>query len=472
MILKASERGGGKQLALHLLNTSDNEHVELHEIRGFVSGDLLGAMQEAHAVSKGTRCQKFLFSVSLNPPETENVGLDVFEKTVERIEAENGLAGHPRAIVFHEKEGRRHAHAVWSRIDAETMTARNLSHYKTKLRDIAKETYLEQGWRLPEGFIDSAARDPRNYSLSEYQQAKRLGTDGRDLKAMMQECWAASDSAAAFKHALAERGLTLAKGDRRGHVAVTHEGEVLAVSRYANKKAKEVRAKLGEPENLPSVEQAKTNAATSMSAAMTRHMAEAKLKHKKAMAPLDGQRQTMTEYHRAERAKLDAGQRVRWEEETRLRSARLNKGLRGLWDRFTGHHAKMEQQNIEEARAALLRDRNQRQELINAQRAERQKLQSEIRTVRDGQAELLRDLRADRKTCQARLPEREPEKPARHVKPRFEQFAQPAKKQEPSKLTKTFEESAMPTPQDRLQKIREGRSAQDRNRDHDREPEP
>ena len=78
MILKASERGGGKQLALHLLNTSDNEHVELHEIRGFVSGDLLGAMQEAHAVSKGTRCQKFLFSVSLNPPETENVGPDGF----------------------------------------------------------------------------------------------------------------------------------------------------------------------------------------------------------------------------------------------------------------------------------------------------------------------------------------------------------------------------------------------------------
>ncbi len=270
MILKASERGGGKQLALHLLNDYDNEHVEVHDIRGFVAGDLIGAMKEAYAVSKGTQCQKFLFSVSLNPPEAENVGIEIFEKTIERIEQKNGLAGHARVVVFHEKEGRRHAHAVWSRIDVETMTAKNLSHYKNKLRDISKETFIENDWKLPAGYIDSAARDPRNYSLAEYQQAKRLGTNGRDLKAMMQECWAASDSAAAFKNALTERGLTLAKGDRRGHVAVTHEGEVLAISRYTGKKAKEVRAKLGEPENLPSVDEAKTGAATVMSATLTR----------------------------------------------------------------------------------------------------------------------------------------------------------------------------------------------------------
>lgn len=30
MILKASQRGGGKQLGLHLMNSHDNEHVEVH----------------------------------------------------------------------------------------------------------------------------------------------------------------------------------------------------------------------------------------------------------------------------------------------------------------------------------------------------------------------------------------------------------------------------------------------------------
>ena len=72
MILKASQRGGGKQLALHLLKTEENEHVELHEIRGFVSQDIDGAFKEAHATNRGTRCKQFLFSVSSNPPETES----------------------------------------------------------------------------------------------------------------------------------------------------------------------------------------------------------------------------------------------------------------------------------------------------------------------------------------------------------------------------------------------------------------
>lgn len=34
MILKGSQRSGGKQLAAHLLKTEDNEHVEVQELRG------------------------------------------------------------------------------------------------------------------------------------------------------------------------------------------------------------------------------------------------------------------------------------------------------------------------------------------------------------------------------------------------------------------------------------------------------
>ena len=152
----------------------------------------------------------------MNPPPSENVGVDVFEQTADRIEVKTGLAGQPRVIVFHEKEDRRHAHVVWSRIDTEEMKAVNLPHFKNKLRDISKELYLENDWHMPKGYIDSEARDPRNFTLEEWQQAKRMGHHARDLKAMMQECWAASDSKAAFEHALGERGILLAKGDRRG----------------------------------------------------------------------------------------------------------------------------------------------------------------------------------------------------------------------------------------------------------------
>ncbi len=66
MILKGSQRSGGNQLGHHLLKTEENEHVEVHEVRGFVSDDLMGAMREAYALAKGTRCTQYLFSVSLN----------------------------------------------------------------------------------------------------------------------------------------------------------------------------------------------------------------------------------------------------------------------------------------------------------------------------------------------------------------------------------------------------------------------
>jgi len=119
MILKASQRGGSRQLAAHLLKTEDNEHVEVYEVRRFTSNNLNGAFHEAYTMSRGTRCSKFLFSVSLNPPENGNVFVDKFETALDRIESKLGLEGQPRVVVFHEKEGRRHAHCVWSRIDTQ-----------------------------------------------------------------------------------------------------------------------------------------------------------------------------------------------------------------------------------------------------------------------------------------------------------------------------------------------------------------
>ena len=40
MILHGNQRGGARDLALHLLK-DENEHVEVHELRGFVSDNLI-----------------------------------------------------------------------------------------------------------------------------------------------------------------------------------------------------------------------------------------------------------------------------------------------------------------------------------------------------------------------------------------------------------------------------------------------
>lgn len=202
MILKASQRGGGQDLAVHLMRLDDNEHVRLHEVRGFASDDLRGAFKEAEAISLGTRCRQYLFSLSLSPPERESVPVAVFERALDEIETQLGLTGQPRVVVFHEKEGRRHAHCVWSRIDPETMTACNMSFFKRKLTGISRELYLEHGWEMPRGLENPAERDPTNFTLAEWQQAKRQGLDPRWLKQAVQACWSRSDSTGAFQRSL------------------------------------------------------------------------------------------------------------------------------------------------------------------------------------------------------------------------------------------------------------------------------
>ena len=392
MILKASQRSGAAQLGQHLLKTEENEHVEVHEVRGFMSENVMGAMKEAQAMASGTRCKQYLFSVSLNPPETENVAVEVFEGALASIEEKLGLQGQPRMVVFHEKEGRRHAHAVWSRIDAETMTAKQLSFFKSKLRDVSKQLYMENGWKMPTGLMDSKACDPKNFTLQEWQQAKRAGLDAKSLKGIVQECWAVSDNVQTFSHALEERGLYLAKGDRRAHVAVTYEGEVFALSRLIGVKSKDVTARLGKADGLRSVEATKAHLAEAIVPRLDGFLKEAKRMARDALKPLAEKKEELRKAHTFERERMAKGQRERWTRETQERASRLRSGVRGLWDRLTGDHSKTVKKNEVEAYWSLRRDRDQRQAMLNAQHAERRKLQEQIRQTRERHARQILEL--------------------------------------------------------------------------------
>lgn len=394
MILNASQRGGAKALGAHLLS-DDNEHVTVHEVRGFVSEDLGSAMAEAHAVAKGTRCTQHLFHVSLSPPETATVSVEAFESAIDRIEQSNGLTGQPRVIVFHEKQGRRHAHAIWSRIDADTMTARPLPFFKMKLREISKELYLEHGWQMPRGLLDSKERDPRNFDLAEWQQAKRMGRDPTHLKTTIQECWTVSDSSAAFTNALERRGLYLARGDRRAHVAVTYEGEVLSIARMIGKRTKDVTAKLGKSDALRSVADTQTHIVSVVAPTLKELIAVADRRQAEALAPIHERRIAMKAQHAAERQRLDDGQKARAVTEARQRARRLRHGIMGLWARVTGKHGRTSRENEADAFSAFKRDRAQRNELVADQLEERRALQREIVAVRHLHAAQVTELHRD-----------------------------------------------------------------------------
>lgn len=395
MILKGSQRAGARQLGLHLLKTEDNEHVEVHEIRGFVSTNVVDALKEAYAVSRATRCKQYLFSLSLSPPETETVPVSVFDNAIASVEAKLGLVGQPRVIVFHEKEGRRHAHCVWSRIDTGRMRAINLPHFKTKLNDLARGLYIEHGWSMPRGFVNRAERDPLSFDRAEWQQARRAKRDPRALKALFQQSWAGSDSASAFNQALKTHGLFLARGDRRGIVAVDLQGEIYAVARWIGISTKAVRSRLGDGEDLQSVAETRAMLSERIGGRLNTFIGEATRDFRQAADGMEAKRKAMVALHRAQRRALAGMQMFRAAEEARERSLRFRRGLLGIWDRVTGRHVRLRRQNEIETALAEKRDAKARQALIERQLASRRQLQGELRQTRSAHQRELALLQRD-----------------------------------------------------------------------------
>ncbi|MEM9578721.1 MAG: relaxase/mobilization nuclease domain-containing protein [Pseudomonadota bacterium] len=378
MIIVASQRSGARALADHLMNDRDNDHVTLAKVEGFVANDLHGALDEAHAISKATRCKQFLFSVSLNPPEDAHVSDEGFEQMAQRVAKTLQLQDQPHAMVVHEKQGRRHAHAVWSRIDTNGMKAVNLPHFKNKLRDLSRETFLENGWELPDGLATHGKKSPLNFTLEEWQQAKRSKVDPREIKQIFQKTWERTDNLSSFKNVLEGSGYFLAKGDRRGFVALDVDGNVYAISKWTGLKVKDVEAKLGHPKHLKSVDETQADIRSKVSLQTREFIAETKNRHFQELDPHRQEHRTLTQAHRDERMKLQIGQEKRWIAETKVRSSKLNKGLRGLFDRFSGKAKVIRSQNELDARVCAIRDQKQRDFMVREQIKERRALQERV----------------------------------------------------------------------------------------------
>ena len=398
MILYASQRGRWKELADHLLNGDQNDHVTVHEVSGFVSLDLKGALKEAYAISLATKCRQHLFSLSLNPPEQADVPVEDFEEAINTIEDKLDLKGQPRAIVFHEKLGRRHCHVVWSRIKADTLTAVNMSHFKHKLMRVSKGLFLKHGWDLPAGFKKQQA-DPLNLSRQEYRQSLRVAQDSKALKRVFNEAWEQSDSKATFAHALEEHGFLLARGDRRGFVAVDLQGKVYALSRWMTATTRQLKERLGKPSDLPTIDQAKAFMAERMTDNLRRYQEAITKRHAARRAPLVQELKTLVRQQRKERKILLKHQSQREVAEARARLARYARGgIAGLWEQASGKRKERQKQDILAIEEAIKRDRAEMHRLIRKHLVERRQLEQTLRFYK--QAEIRDQLRLQRELAQ------------------------------------------------------------------------
>ncbi len=395
LIIKGNARGGSKQMGIHLMS-SENDHVDTIEVRGFIADDVRGGLQEAYAHSRATKASKFLYSASFSPPEYAAFSDEEFLEVINRAENKLKLNDQPRVIVRHSKDGRDHVHCVWSRIDTEKMKAIPLEYDRDRLNALSRDIFLENGWTLPAGFKDKHNRDLRTFNLAEWQQAKRHNQNPKTIKARIQHAWSISDDKQSFANALAHEGFFLAKGDKKNvHVAVDWHGEVYAITRATGENTKSVKVKLGEPNTSPTVRTTKTNIAKYQSALRSRLQRELSLKHSAENQPLKAQKRALRDTHRAQRRALKGKHDKRQLSEQQTRQAQYQRGLRGLWSLITGRYHKQKQKHEAEYQANLKRDANEKQALREAQLAKYQALQQRLNAIKSRQQKETMTLHAD-----------------------------------------------------------------------------
>ncbi len=385
MIIKASARSGARNLANHLASTKDNDHVTIHEVRGLVGQSLHAAFLEIDASSHATRCEKPLFSVSFNPPIGAEVTHNQFENAFDQLEQKLGLVDQPRIVVFHEKEARRHAHVVWSRIDIDKSKAIHMSHFKTKCTDISRSLYLEHGWELPKGLERKQDRDPFQVSVEEWQTMKRKEIDPREIKQLSQDAWRSSDNLSSFKLALEERNLFLARGDKRGFVVLDHQHNVYSLSRVGGIKTKDLKSRLGLPDQIDGIEKVSRYIRQSLTQEVRGRIDTMKARHKSEFQPLEDKKMQLVFRQQAERRELSDEQRVKRHLLIQSGRDKFRRGVRGIFDRVSGRHKRLTL--INQKKGALLEKRQMenREKLIFRQNLERTELQKSIIALRHQQ---------------------------------------------------------------------------------------
>ncbi len=258
------------------------------------------------------------------------------------------------------------------------MRAINLPHFEMKLMDKAHELFREHGWRMPPGLQKKAERDPLSYARAEGQQAKRAKADPKALKGRSCAAGSGQHSRPALAVALLEHGFVLAQGDRRGFVAVDSHGEVYALSRWLGLKAKEVRARLGDGRDLPTVETA-NNLLASVPTDRLAEAAQADLD--KQRAAYERRRTELVARQRLERRNLRETQRERADRQAKALRDRLPTGWRAAWAKASGRYDRLLRDNAVQAQRLLESDRAERQQLVLRQLEERRVLRPALQQL-------------------------------------------------------------------------------------------
>jgi hypothetical protein len=266
MIINGGSRKNGGFFAKHLMRADENERVSVVEIRGLASENIRDAFHEMKAIASGTRCTNYFYHANVNTRADEQLTPEQWMHAVDTLERTLGLVDQPRFVVEHAKEGRTHQHIIWSRIDADSMTAISDSltyrKHETAAREL-EETFNHEPVASVLVKDRQTQRPERNPADWETFRAAASDIDPRAMTREVTELWFASDSGTAFAAALEDRGYILVRGDRRDFCIIDAAGDEHSLARrITGAKATDVRSRMSDidREVLPSVSEGREEA--------------------------------------------------------------------------------------------------------------------------------------------------------------------------------------------------------------------
>lgn len=362
------------------MTSAENDHVELGNARGFIGQSPYSAFQEIEAISKGTQAKQPFFHVIFNPPNSKLVSNDQFYDAIDRLEIKLGLVGQPRYPIFHDKDGQRHCHCVWSRINVEKMKAINMAFFKDKCFSLSRDLFKAYGWEneMPAGFIDREKKDPFDVFIGEFRQLQKQGIDPREIKQICQEAWHKSDDMAGFKKRLEEQSFFLAQGDKRGFVVVDENKKVYSLCRFGGIRVRDLKARLGSPNKLPSVSSILNRIRTFFNADIRRQIRKLKQRHENEIASLKIKKDWLIATQRAERENVESKRGLKQRFNANSGKSHSRKGVRLQFSKAGGMNNQHDSDRSLKHRFKRETKNNGRQLMVFRQNLERAKLQKEL----------------------------------------------------------------------------------------------
>lgn len=254
MIAGATRGTGGDALPRHLLKKADGQEVIVMPARGLAADDLKGQIRELVASAAHGRTSRPVHHVHIDPPSDCADPDPVIETFMRHYEREFGLENAQRAGVFHTKNGRKHAHVVWSLVRDDGSVA-SLAHDHARREKVSRITEYEHGLAFvkgkhnrsaakalrAEGREDVAAameaagllagRRPVAHSTPRQRaQAERTAVPIDEIRNQAYAAWQASDDAKSFAVMLHAFGSAVATGER-GLVLVDRSGSMHSLNR-------------------------------------------------------------------------------------------------------------------------------------------------------------------------------------------------------------------------------------------------